>query len=470
MRLLRSLGAFVALIVVGAALASSASAATTLSASANPTQGGTLASPQPTMTTLETIVDNNGATPTPIPVAQTATVVQTLPAEFASQLGRFGSCPESKFAGGSTAPGGPEDPTVACPANSLVGGGSLKLVATLGPNTIEATSDKVVIVNNSTTGGLSLWASYTVVGVRISKILPGTVSTNSAGQTVISWDPTPAEPTAPATVKLLELTTAYNANQSGLQKLEPFANTGCSAGSWAFSVVNSFVGGTPAGETAKANVACTAGAATSAPPANTAAPKISGTVRVGQSLTANVGTWTGSPAPTFTQQWELCGPGSKCTAIAGATGASYTVRSQDVGHTIRVTVKGTNPSGSASAVSAPTATVSGGTVSNKSKTLSVSAKGTGRLTLKCGGAGPCAGTYEIDAAGKSPTKKKGGKKIVLARGRYSVKAGKTATIAFRLTGSGKSLLKQRNGKLDGLLKLQPTGAKVVSSRLTITQG
>ena len=465
MRLLKSLGALSALLLVMVAFASGASAATTLSVTVNPTQGGTVASPVPTMTTLETIVDNNGASPTPLPVAQTATVVQTLPAEFANQLSRFGTCPESKFSGESTAPGGPEDPTVSCPANAIVGGGSLKLVATIASNAIQASSDKVVLVNNG--GGLSFWVSYTVLTKRISKVLPGTVTTNGSGQTVISWDPTAVEATSPALVKLLEFTTAYNANQSTVQTLEPFAAVGCSTGSWAFSVADNFVGGSPASQTANANVAC--GVAAS-PPANTSAPKVSGGAQVGQTLTASNGSWTGSPTPTFTQQWERCNSaGASCSTIVGATGAGYTVGAEDIGHTLRVSVKATNSSGSASAASAATKLVPGGTATIKSKTVSLTAKGRGRFTLKCGGSGPCVGAFEIDAAGKAGSKKKGGKKIVLARGRFSVKAGKTVKVSFQLTGSGKSLLRKRDGKASARLSLSPAGGKPVSGRVMLTQ-
>jgi alpha-tubulin suppressor-like RCC1 family protein len=39
---------------------------------------------------------------------------------------------------------------------------------------------------------------------------------------------------------------------------------------------------------------------------NTVQPSISGTAQVGQTLTANDGTWTGTPTPTFTYQWYTC--------------------------------------------------------------------------------------------------------------------------------------------------------------------
>jgi hypothetical protein len=417
------------------------------------------------MFSMNMTVDNNGASPGPIPVGQTASIAQTLPREFASQLSHFGSCPESSYSGAATAPGGADDPSVSCPANSLVGTGSLKLIAQAGPQVISATSEKVVIVNDSTNGGLAFWVSYKVIGMQISKIIPGTLSTNGSGQTVITWDPSSVQPTAPIAVKLLEFNTGYNANQSSLQTLEPFANTGCAAGSWAFSVANSFVGGSPATETASASVACGAAAASAAPPVSTAAPTIKGSARVGTKLTESDGTWTGNPAPTLTRQWNRCnGAGNKCSKIAGATGSSYTVRSQDVGQTIRVVVTAVNASGSVSATSAQTAVVPGGSAAIKSKTVTVSAKGKGQVKLACGGRGPCAGSYEMLAAGNGKGK---GKKVVLARGRFSVAAGKSGKLSFQLTGRGKALLRNRDGNLGASLKLKPAQGKATSTRLAL---
>jgi len=94
-------------------------------------------------------------------------------------------------------------------------------------------------------------------------------------------------------------------------------------------------------------------------PTNSAAPTISGTPQVGQTLTASTGTWNSSTTPTFAYQWERCDTaGNNCAAIAGATRQTYTVQSADANSTLRVVVTATNPSGSGSATSAQTAVVS----------------------------------------------------------------------------------------------------------------
>ena len=90
---------------------------------------------------------------------------------------------------------------------------------------------------------------------------------------------------------------------------------------------------------------------------NTVAPTVSGATPVGSLLSGTDGTWTGSP--TFTYQWTSNG-----TNIGGATGATYTTVSGDLGNAIGRKVTGTNGAGSATAASSNTITVtsSSGTV------------------------------------------------------------------------------------------------------------
>jgi hypothetical protein len=96
-------------------------------------------------------------------------------------------------------------------------------------------------------------------------------------------------------------------------------------------------------------------------PANTVAPTVSGSPAPAQTLTANKGTWTGSPTPTYAYQWLLCTSTtvSSCASISGATGATYTTPSNYNNAQKRYAVKvtATNSSGSASATSATTAAV-----------------------------------------------------------------------------------------------------------------
>lgn len=99
-------------------------------------------------------------------------------------------------------------------------------------------------------------------------------------------------------------------------------------------------------------VAAMIDATPAAPPANTTAPAITGTAQVGQVLTASTGTWTGSPAPTYTYAWAVGG-----TTVAGQTASTYTPVAGDVGKTVVVTVTAHNSAGTASKASAATAAV-----------------------------------------------------------------------------------------------------------------
>lgn len=93
-------------------------------------------------------------------------------------------------------------------------------------------------------------------------------------------------------------------------------------------------------------------------PTNSAAPSISGSAVVGQTLTANNGTWASQTNPTYTYQWQRCdAQGNSCAAISGATAQTYVVQQADVGKTLRVTVTARNNDGSTSATSAQTAVV-----------------------------------------------------------------------------------------------------------------
>lgn len=95
-------------------------------------------------------------------------------------------------------------------------------------------------------------------------------------------------------------------------------------------------------------------------PNNTASPAISGTAKVGEQLTADPGTWTGG-VRSYAYQWQRCNSsGGSCSAVQDATAKAYGVGTADSGNTLRVVVTATNLAGTATATSAPTATVTSG--------------------------------------------------------------------------------------------------------------
>ena len=87
-------------------------------------------------------------------------------------------------------------------------------------------------------------------------------------------------------------------------------------------------------------------------------PTITGTPKVGLTLTATAATSSGLPTPTDTFQWQRSDDGSTGWAnISGAVNTTYTAVSEDEGKFLRVVQTATNSVGSATANSASTAQV-----------------------------------------------------------------------------------------------------------------
>lgn len=114
---------------------------------------------------------------------------------------------------------------------------------------------------------------------------------------------------------------------------------------------------------ATANSAMTAVVTGQAPPhgsapVNTAAPVLSGVAEVGTGLTSTEGSWAGTAPISRSLEWRRCdSTGSGCAAIPGATSASYTLTTADLGMTVRSAVTAVNPFGSVTAVSIASAVV-----------------------------------------------------------------------------------------------------------------
>jgi hypothetical protein len=126
-------------------------------------------------------------------------------------------------------------------------------------------------------------------------------------------------------------------------------------------------------------------------PVNSVLPTVTGTAQVGQTLTTQNGSWTGSLPISYTYQWQLCSGGTVvigfvaevgtgpvfCGDIVGATSSSYTVQGAGilgtadtyssfyalkdgyygVNYTLRVVVTAANAAGQAKAASSQTSAV-----------------------------------------------------------------------------------------------------------------
>jgi hypothetical protein len=103
--------------------------------------------------------------------------------------------------------------------------------------------------------------------------------------------------------------------------------------------------------------AATAAVAAQAP-ISSVPPTISGTASDGATLTADRGTWSGTPTISYAYQWRRCGAtGAGCADIPGATSSSYELTGADVGATIRVAVTASNAGGATTRSSDPTAAI-----------------------------------------------------------------------------------------------------------------
>jgi hypothetical protein len=97
-------------------------------------------------------------------------------------------------------------------------------------------------------------------------------------------------------------------------------------------------------------------------PTKVSDPQVSGTAKVGSTLTATQGQWTNTPT-SYAFQWVRCPTsggdplGSTCATIGGATKQSYQLVAADQGSRMRVRVTATNASGSGTAASNATAVV-----------------------------------------------------------------------------------------------------------------
>ena len=105
----------------------------------------------------------------------------------------------------------------------------------------------------------------------------------------------------------------------------------------------------------------------------TGSPVISGTVRVGETLTvdtSNISDADGLANPAFSYQW-IANNGSVDTDIAGATGNAYTVAASDAGKTIKVRVAFTDDAGNGESLTSTATAAVAATVPGEPRSVTV---------------------------------------------------------------------------------------------------
>lgn len=203
-------------------------------------------------------------------------------------------------------------------------------------------------------------------------------------------------------------------------------------------------------------------------PADLAPPTITGVATEGQVLTLAPGSWADSPS-AVADQWEACdSSGANCQPIAGAGESTYTLPATAVGHRIRVRETATNPGGSATALSSPTAVVqpqgaaAGGGAPVGGSGGGSPAGGTGPSTkrlgptpalrivggtlrgshgkvavrLRCIGSGRCKGTGTLTSTGRPPKP--------LGKGKFSLRGGTAGKLVIPLDAT--ALRELRGGR------------------------
>jgi hypothetical protein len=149
-------------------------------------------------------------------------------------------------------------------------------------------------------------------------------------------------------------------------KLFSYTFAGLSCGTAYTLGVRTFLGGGDA--STMATISAATGSCSGSPspgpspapaaPVNTALPSVFGTARVGMTLTASAGTWSGTSPFSYAYQWSRCdAAGGSCVPMSGGVASTYVPSATDAGARIRVTVRATNGAGSTSATSNASAAV-----------------------------------------------------------------------------------------------------------------
>ncbi len=210
-------------------------------------------------------------------------------------------------------------------------------------------------------------------------------------------------------------------------------------------------------------------------PFNTAAPSVSGAPKLGSLLSCSSGSWTGEPELALSVGWPLTAPFSyqwlrDGAPIAGATSPAYIVQAADVGHALVCEVAATNVAGHTSARSSALVIANPVPVVKIAASKLKVSKNVTKVSVACANAS-CRGSAEVLQRlvvkhGKGGKSKK--VTIVLAKGSYSLAAGKTGTVTLRLTSAGrKHLAAARRHRLSAKLVVAVTGGKQIEESVLL---
>ncbi|WP_307072756.1 carboxypeptidase regulatory-like domain-containing protein [Arthrobacter pascens] len=262
------------------------------------------------------------------------------------------------------------------------------------------TADLGKTITVTVTGSKTGYTTVAKTSAASTAVAPGTLTaptptitgTVKEGSTLTAvpgtWEPAPVD-------------LAYQWNANGTAITGATATTYTPAAADVGKTITVTVTGTKTGYTTDMKTSEPAGTVMALDPTLTSpVPTITGTAKVGLTLTAVPGTW--GPAPvTLTYGWKANG-----VTIIGATASTYKPVAANYGKTITVTVTGTKSGYTTTAkTSAATATVAAGTLTSPVPTITGTVKVGSTLTAVPGTWGPGAVTlrYQWKANGTAIT-------------------------------------------------------------------
>jgi hypothetical protein len=192
-------------------------------------------------------------------------------------------------------------------------------------------------------------------------------------------------------------------------------------------------------------------------PFATARPTVSGGAAEGGTLTAADGTWSGTPA--ISRSWRRCDAGgANCAPIGGANGATYSPTAADVGSRLRVRVtatQGRTVSSDSDFSAVVTAAAQGGgsqpavdrtapkaTLRLGSRDLAKAVK-TGRVPVSVTCDEACAAVVEVRVTRKLAKALGLKKRVLLARAKGNLRAGRRTTLRAKLASRARRSLRSR---------------------------
>ena len=217
--------------------------------------------------------------------------------------------------------------------------------------------------------GVNRFAASAVVALGLGVATGGiVVGTSSAGSNAVAPVNT-SPPTVSGTVQQGQKLSASTGSWTGDPTISyAFAWQRCSssgtscgdisgAASQTYTLGSSDVGKTvrvvvtasnSAGRASAASSPTSVVAAAGNPPRATKQPDPHGTPQVGQTVSVDNGSWTGTSPISYAYQWQKCASNGHCSNIGGATRSSYVPVTGDVGYRLRAIVTAKNSAGSAS--------------------------------------------------------------------------------------------------------------------------